>query len=140
MNDQFAANHKQKTSATHSSSVQQDPVPLNSPVVESVEPSRLLPRVTFRTLFAITTLGALLAALARVAGVAGSVSTRAMALGLLIAVGFLAACFLAFALFYLIAWLVSIIWYRAADESVQGSPFAEDQLPPQILPPRNYQP
>lgn len=113
---------------------------MNSPVVESVEPSRLLPRVTFRTLFAITTLGALLAALARVAGVAGSVSTRAMALGLLIAVGFLAACFLAFALFYLVAWLVSIIWYRAADESVQGSPFAEDQLPPQILPPRNYQP
>ena len=112
---------------------------MNTPVVEPVEPSRLLPRVTFRTLFAITTLGALLAALGRVAGFGTAGNTRAIAVGLLVAVGFLAACLMVFATFYLVAWLISLMWYRATEMPNEGSPFAEDQLPPQILPPRNRQ-
>lgn len=113
---------------------------MNTPSVEPIQRSRLLPRVTFRTLFAITTVGAILAAVARVAGIGTPGNTQAMATSVLVAVGFLAVCLGAFALFFLIAWVVSILWYRPADKLIEGSPFAESQLPPQILPPRDRQP
>ena len=110
---------------------------LSTPPVEPIQRSRLLPRVTFRMMFAVTTIGAILAATARVAGIGSPGNAQAVAKGVLVAIGFLAVCLAAFALFFLIAWLVSILWYRPADELVEGSPFAEDQLPPQILPPRD---
>ncbi|WP_235033439.1 hypothetical protein [Rubripirellula obstinata] len=113
---------------------------MNTPSVEPIQRSRLLPRVTFRAMFAITTIGAFLAAIGRVAGLGTPGNAQAMATGVLVSVGFLAVCLAVFAIFFLIAWLVSILWYRPADELVEGSPFADDQLPPQILPPRDRQP
>jgi hypothetical protein len=91
-------------------------------------------------MFAIMTMGAFLAAIGRVAGVGTPGNAQAMATGVLASVGFLVVCIVAFAIFFLIAWSVSILWYRPADEMVKGSPFADDQLPPQILPPRDRQP
>jgi hypothetical protein len=88
-------------------------------------------------MFVVTTVGAILAAVARIAGLGTAGNAQAMASGVLVAVGFLAVCLAAFSAFFLIIWFVSIIWYRPADPWAEGSPFADDQLPPQILPPRD---
>jgi hypothetical protein len=37
---------------------------------------------------------------------------------------------------FLFCWAVSSTWYEGESTVVQGSPFSEGQLPPQILPPR----
>ena len=110
------------------------PLSLNNPSVQPPERSRLLPRIGFRTLFALTTMGAILAAIARAAG-----NGTVVAKGFLISVGFLAVVFAAFAVFFLFAWIVSLLWYRPSEEIYEGSPFAANQLPPQILPPRDRQ-
>jgi len=79
----------------------------------------------------VTTLAAFLAALARIAG--GGTS---YAIGVLVALAVIAVCFLCFALLFLFAWSVASLWYRSDDQNRAGSPFAADELPPQILPPR----
>lgn len=104
---------------------------LKTPSVEPVVRSRLLPRVSFRLLFALTTLAAVLAAVARAAG-SGAAAAKAVMVGL----GFLVACFLVFTLLFLISWCVSSLRVEPDDDAMQGSPFADGQLPPQILPPR----
>ncbi|WP_442506277.1 hypothetical protein SH528x_005112 [Novipirellula sp. SH528] len=94
--------------------------------------SRLLPRISFRFVFAITTLAAIIAAVARQAGSGGALATAAM-VGLVVPV----ACFILFAITFLFSWAVSSLWFQGDDEqTLKGSPFAEGQLPPQIMPPR----
>lgn len=107
---------------------------MNSPSVEPVLRSRLLPRVSFRFVFLLTAIAAVIAAVARAAG-GGMAGARA----LLIAGGFLVVCFVLFVLLFLICWLISSLWYQGESETAKGSPFADGQLPPQILPPREQQ-
>lgn len=104
---------------------------MNTPSVEPVLRSRLLPPISFRAMFALITVGAVAFALARAAGQGG-----AFALAVQVAVGFLLVCFLLFALLFFIAWLFAALVIRRADDPDWGSPFAEDRMPPQLLPPR----
>jgi hypothetical protein len=104
---------------------------LKTPSVEPVLRSRLLPRVSFRLLLALTALAAVIAALARAAGAGVALAHAAMA-GLL----FVAVCMGLFTLLFLVAWSISRLWFEGESEALHGSPFAEGQLPPQILPPR----
>ena len=105
---------------------------VKTPSVEPVLKSRLLPRISSRWLFVLTTLAAVIAAVARVAGEGGAVAYAATA-----AIVFLATCFGAFALLFFLARAVSLMWYVPPPELHDGSPFADGQLPPQILPPRD---
>jgi len=100
--------------------------------VQPVLPSRLLPRVSFRFMLVLTFLTALFYAVARAAGDGGAVAFAIVA-----AVLFPAACFAVFCILFLFTWAISSLWYRDdSAEALKGSPFAEGQLPPQILPPR----
>lgn len=105
---------------------------VKTPSVEPVVKSRLLPRISSRWLFVLTTLAAIIAAVARAAGEGG-----ALAYSLMAALTFIAICFAAFVLLFVFARGVSLLWYDAPPELHDGSPFAEGQLPPQILPPRD---
>lgn len=114
----------------------------------------MMPRFSFRWLFALTTVGAIVAAVAQVAGrgsggsgtgsggfdaggqMSSGSASAALATGALVSLGYLVALFAAFVALFGITWLVASIWYRADDDLAKGSPFAADQLPPQILPPR----
>ncbi len=91
----------------------------------------MLPRVSFRWLFGVTTAAAILAAVARAAG-----SGAALAGAAVVALGFIAICFALFVLVFFISWAISSLWYEPEDDTHKGSPFSQDQLPPQILPPR----
>ena len=148
-----------------------------APSVEPVERSRLLPRVSFRMMILLTTLSAVLFAIARMADNGGE-----FAASFLMGMEFLLACFVLFAILFLFSWSIAVLrrqcgyvaliagavlavlttakidvwqvtnWYvptflvvsgfillyvplRESDDLV-GSPFAKDQLPPQLLPPR----
>ncbi|WP_146602079.1 hypothetical protein [Novipirellula aureliae] len=71
-------------------------------------------------------------AVARSAGDGGAV-----AFAMVVAVLFPAACFVLFCVLFLFAWAISSLWYRhGTPDTLKGSPFADGQLPPQILPPR----
>ena len=105
---------------------------VKTPSVEPVLKSRLLPRISSRWLFVITAVAAVIAATARAAG-AGATLAYAVMAGL----GFFVACFLAFGSLFIVARAVSLLWYRPAPELHDGSPFADGQLPPQILPPQD---
>ena len=104
---------------------------MKTPSVEPVIRSRLLPKISFRMMFMLMTLAAFLAALARMAG--GGTS---YAVGALVALGFVVACFACFASLFVVAWSFATLSYRGDSDDLKGSPFAEGQLPPQILPPR----
>ncbi|WP_222435772.1 hypothetical protein [Rubripirellula tenax] len=91
----------------------------------------MLPRISFRWMFGLTTIGAILAAVGKAAGSGG-----AIAVSLMFAVGFIVACFAAYAFVFFIALSVSSLWHGEVEDALKGSPFAADQLPPQILPPR----
>ncbi len=104
---------------------------VKTPSVEPVVRSRLLPQVSFKFALGVTALVAVFASLARVAGEGG-----ALAMSLVAFAGYLAITFVGFAALFLISWAISSLWYEADDESLKGSPFADGQLPPQILPPR----
>jgi hypothetical protein len=105
---------------------------VKTPSVEPVLQSRMLPRISFRWLFALMTLAALIAAVARAAGEGGTV-----AYALLTSLLFLASCFAVFVLLFVLARAVAGMWYQPSSEIHDGSPFADGQLPPQILPPRD---
>tara|TARA_R110002049_G_scaffold25016_1_gene88228 strand:- start:17425 stop:17751 length:327 start_codon:yes stop_codon:yes gene_type:complete len=104
---------------------------MKTPSVEPVLRSRLLPKISFRGMFGLMTLAAFLAALARTAG--GGTS---FAIGVLAAFVFIAACFVCFAFTFMVTWLFATLTYKGDPDQRTGSPFAADQLPPQILPPR----
>ena len=104
---------------------------VKTPSVEPVVRSRLLPKLSSRVLFALTTLAAVIAAVARLAGEGGELAYAAI-----VGLGFIAACFVLFALLFLVAWAISSLWYEGEPDALEGNPFAEGQLPPQLLPPR----
>ena len=106
---------------------------MKTPSVEPVLRSRLLPRISFRFMLVMMTLVAVIAAVGRLAG-----QGDALASGLLMGVGFLMACFGMFILLFLVTWTISSLWYRKESDLQHGSPFAEGQLPPQIIPPREH--
>ncbi|TWT54462.1 hypothetical protein Pla22_21090 [Rubripirellula amarantea] len=109
---------------------------MNAPSPEPIQRSRLLPRVSFRAMFALMTLGVIFAAIARAAGDGAVVAT-----GFMVATGFLLACFVAFLLLFMLAWCVSVTWYQPSEEiQTDDSPFSDDTLPSQILPPREQRP
>ena len=108
---------------------------MKTPAVEPVLRSRLLPRISFRVMFVLVTLAAFLASLARVAG-----GGAALAIGVLVAVIVIIACFAAMAVTFLVTWLFAMLTYRGETDELRGSPFATDQLPPQIIPPREREP
>ena len=107
---------------------------MKTPSVEPVLRSRLLPRVSFRLVLALMTLSAVIAAVAKAAG-----GGAAAAWAAIVAVGFLVVCFLLFVALFLFCWAISSLWYDGEPDAGQGSPFADGQLPPQILPPREQQ-
>ena len=107
---------------------------LNHPSSEPIQRSRLLPRISFRGIFALMTAGAVFAAIARAAGNGAVVAT-----GLVVGVGFLAAVFVIFLVLFLVAWVASIAWYEPQDEASPNWN-TENSLPPQILPPREQRP
>ena len=85
-------------------------------------------------MFVVTFAAAVLAAIGQSAGEGG-----AIAAGVIVSVAFIVICFLVFAALFGISWCVSQIWYQATEESIEGNPFAEGQLPPQIIPPREQE-
>jgi hypothetical protein len=93
--------------------------------------SQLLPKLSFRFFFGLTLLGAVVAATARAAG-----SGSEMATGVLGAIVFLVMVWAVLVLVFLFSWAIAIVWYTADDEA-PTNPFAEGQLPPQILPPKD---
>ena len=82
----------------------------------------------------MTTLAALIAAVAKSAGAGG-----ALAYAIMYGLALLLACFSMFAVLFLISWSISSLWHSADldQQNNSKSPFAEGQLPPQVLPPRN---
>lgn len=108
---------------------------MKTPSVEPVLQSRLLPKVSFRFVMAVTAVFAVLGAVGRVAGEGG-----ALALATLCGLAFPLICFALFGILFLISWGVSGLWYEADDDALKGSPFADGQLPPQLLPPREQKP
>jgi hypothetical protein len=107
---------------------------VKTPSVEPVLRSRLLPRISFRLVLALMTFSAVIAAVAKAAG-GGAAAAWAALVGL----GFLVVCFLLFVALFFLLWMISSLWYEGGSETPKGSPFAEGQLPPQILPPREQQ-
>lgn len=103
---------------------------VKTPSVEPVVTSRLLPKVSSRFLLVLTTLAAVIAAVARVAGEGGALANAAI-----VALVFIAICFGVFILLFLACWAISSLWCEGESDALEGSPFAEGQLPPQILPP-----
>lgn len=102
-----------------------------TPSVTSIERSRALPKLSFRVLLIVVTMAALVAFAGRMAN-AGS----PLALSLIFVVGLVAGLFALFALLFLIAWVPAIIGRDRWEDVKHGNPFAADQLPPQVLPPR----
>jgi hypothetical protein len=49
-------------------------------------------------------------------------------------------CFACFAALFLLAWIPALIGRDRWEDVVKGNPFAEGQLPPQLLPPVERRP
>ena len=107
---------------------------MRTPTNEPIQESRLLPRISFRTLFVFTAVSAVIIAVARQSG-----NGNVVAIALVIALGFIAACLLVFVALFLFAWVLSLGAPGEPEDYASGSPFSEGQLPPQILPPRDPQ-
>ncbi len=105
---------------------------MKSPSYEPILRSRMLPQVSFRLLLGITALVAVLSTLGRFAGDGG-----AIARAVLLAFGVIVAVMLVGAFFFLFSWVVATFALVANEPEKRPSPFAEGQLPPQALPPRD---
>ncbi|NND98405.1 MAG: hypothetical protein HKN47_13875 [Pirellulaceae bacterium] len=150
---------------------------MKTPSVQPLVRSRLLPRISFRMMFALTTVAAVLAAIARVAGSGGQLASAAVS-----GAAFVLGAFAVFLFLFLVAWSaamfriptaiaaiglsliaalsefatislpsisnwplvfflgvggICLLLFPPRDPDVHShNPFAEGQLPPQILPPR----
>lgn len=99
----------------------------------SVQPrlrSRLLPQYSFRTVIIGTTVLALAAFIYR-QSTFGAVWAEA----LVFATTVILSCFIGFAVLFLIAWIPALIGRDSWEDVGKGNPFADGQLPPQLLPP-----
>ncbi len=99
----------------------------------SVQPrlhSRALPQYSFRTVIIGTAVLALAAFVYR-QSMLGSVWAQA----LVFASAVILCCFIGFALLFLIAWVPALIGRDSWEGVSKGNPFADGQLPPQLLPP-----
>ena len=105
---------------------------MKTPSEEPILRSRLLPRISLRLLLVITFMAAVVAAMARTAQ-SGAVVTQALLFALTSLLGFFAFS----SMLFLISRASDFGRGKHQEISNTGSPFAADQLPPQILPPRN---
>lgn len=103
-----------------------------TPSVTPIQQSRLMPRLSFRVLLGVVTGSAGLAMVARLAFLG---SPFALSIGF--ALGCLALTFAIFAVLFLIAWVPAVIGQDPYEDVHKGNPFSADQLPPQVLPPRD---
>jgi hypothetical protein len=103
-----------------------------TPSVERPVGSRLLPQMPLGRALLLLTAGVVIAWLGRLAWM-GAVLPRV----LLLALGSLLLFELVSIVLFLMAWVPAAILHRGRSETREGNPFAADQLPPQILPPRH---
>lgn len=104
-----------------------------SPVPASVQPrlqSRLLPQYSFRAVVIGMTLLAVAAFVFR-QSMFGAVWAKA----LVFASAVILCCFVAFVVLFLVAWIPALIGRDSWQDVSKGNPFADGQLPPQLLPP-----
>ena len=93
--------------------------------------SRVLPRISFRSVMALTVVAAVIAAVARAAG-DGATFAKAF----IVALAFLTAFFLLAIFSFILSWITARLTIGRFDNAREGNPFAKDQLPPQLLKPR----
>lgn len=93
--------------------------------------SRVLPRISFRAVMLWTVIAALIAALARAAGDGATFAKAVVA-----AIVMLGLFFLLAGCAFVLAWLTARLVVGKFDNAREGNPFAQDQLPPQLLKPR----
>lgn len=93
--------------------------------------SRVLPRVSFRATMVLTFVAAMIAAVARSAG-DGATFAKAVIVALLLFAFFFCLSSVAF----LLSWVTARMMIGRFDNAREGNPFAKDQLPPQLLKPR----
>lgn len=98
-----------------------------------IERSRLLPRISFRTLFALTFLGALVASLGRAAGLGESGGLAILASGLIAGIVFLASVSATLFVVFILGWLVALLTHTSQSEDQ----FADNEMPPQWVAPRD---
>lgn len=108
-----------------------EPIITPTPSMQPVIRSRVLPRISFRMMMLVTALAAVLAATTRAAG-----NGAVFAKGALAMVGFVAVFFAMSSFAFLVSWMTARLTVERVDNSREGSPFAQDQLPPQQLKPR----
>ncbi len=106
--------------------------PLNTSSTEPVLRSRLLPRISFRFLLLLTAVAAILATLARLAGDGGAFA-RAILFGIAVPLSVLGVG----GILFLFSWTAASLTLETNELPPRDSPFAEGQLPPQTLPPRD---
>jgi hypothetical protein len=92
----------------------------------------LLPQLSFRRGLFFVTIAVLLAWMGRLAW-NGSLLPQVVLLTLVS----LLIMQIIWTLLFLIAWLPAVVGSGNSDDQREGNPFAADQLPPQILPPKN---
>lgn len=93
--------------------------------------SRVLPRISFRSVMVATFVFAILAAVARAAG-----DGVTLAKAVIVALVLLAFFFALSAIAFLLSWVTARMMIGRFDNAREGNPFAKDQLPPQLLKPR----
>lgn len=99
--------------------------------MQPVERSRVLPRISFRAMLVWTAIAAIIASVARAAG-DGAILGKAVVAALALLVLF----FLLAAFAFLVSWATAKLVIGRFDNAREGNPFAKDQLPPQLLKPR----
>jgi hypothetical protein len=110
-------------------------VPISTPSVQPRLQGRVLPQYSFRTVVIGMTLLALAAFIYRQASL-GAVWAGAF----VAAAAFLLGCFALYALLFLLAWIPALIGKDQWEDVGKGNPFADGQLPPQLLPPSEPKP
>lgn len=101
---------------------------------QPIERSRLIPKISFRFAFLVTTGIAILFAIARAAD-----RGIALAIAAIVSVGFVLSVMAALVILFFLAWSFAALFGKKDPDLKTGSPFAKDQLPPQWLPPREQE-
>lgn len=103
-----------------------------TPSVEQTVRSRLLPKLSFRSVMITVTLAAIVAWIGRLAW-----EGKPLPMSLLYTLLSLILFFVASLVLFLMAWVPAFLLRRLQPDAREGNPFAADQLPPQVLPPRS---